>query len=271
LPSLSWGTLAEDHGFLVVWPQGLVFPNPQVPLPEPVVRLAGFVSATWNDGTGIFGAEANGVDDVGFLLKLVAALQTDGRVDSTRIYLSGHSNGALMAQRFALQTENLVAGVLAFSGGGQPNDPLWQPGGSYVADEYRPTPILFVHGTADAVVPFSKRWGPLAGAVPSLRGWALINGCADNATITEFSEEGYAHHRYDTCSDGVAVHLLEVQGAGHHPFTRGEEPFLLSTHNVIADCPFRRIPFFSEVDCLLHDLDTTALAWDFVSSFQLSL
>ena len=263
LPATGLGNIALEEGIVMVWPQGLAFANPFIPdvIPDFVLKLIGLVGPSWNDGSGLFGAEANGVDDMGFLQKLVQEISKNSLVDTSQLYFSGHSNGATMAQRFALQTENAVSAVIAISGAGMPNDDLWE--GSAAIEEYRPTPIILVSGTSDQVVPFSERRGPLSGAIPSLNGWADINGCTGNASVTLFAE--YASHQYNNCSNGAQVQLLEVYDAGHHPFSKGEEPFLLSTKNVIADCPFRKFPFFHESDCRLQDLDSTRLAWEAVS------
>jgi len=195
----------------------------------------------------------------------VELLVQDPQVDSKRLYFSGHSNGAVMSQRFALQTDTVVAGVVAVSGAAMPNDDQWQ--GSVSILDYNPTPIVFVAGTIDNVVPFASRRRALPGAIPALNGWAALNGCDGNAVLTDLGD--YSCHIFTSCNNSSEVILFEVEGAGHHPFTRGEEPFLLSPKDVIADCPFRGFPFFYEQDCMLQDSDTISLAWDFVSRFQL--
>lgn len=267
LPAMGWGNIAEDSGVVMIWPAGT--PTLQPGIPDAV----NFELSTWNDGSGLFGAEAIGIDDIGFLEKMLdIVLSNDDKnypnIDSNRVYISGHSNGAVMAQRFALQTNGIVAGVVAVAGAALPEDPEWSPGGN-VTEFYQPTPILLISGQVDNVVPFNERRGPLAGAIPSLNGWADINGCPSvDATVEEYDD--YIQHIFTGCGNGTEVALLEVKEAGHHPFSKGEGEFQISPFNIIADCPFRGIPFFYEPDCQLIDLDTTRLAWEFISAFQLN-
>jgi len=264
LPAMGWGTIANEDGVVVIWPEGS-----KSPLPGNVPDFVSMELNTWNDGSGLFGAEELGIDDVGFLQKMLTdVLSNDPRIDANRVYVSGHSNGAVLAQRFALQTRGVVAGVVAVAGAALPADPEWSPGGD-VIDGYGATPLVLVSGREDGVVPFDERRGPLAGAIPSLNGWAVVNGCPDvEATVVEYEE--YDQHSFTDCANKTAVTLLEVKGVGHHPFTKGKGQFQISPYNVIAECPFRGIPFFYEPDCQLIDLDTTRIAWDFISTFRLN-
>jgi len=276
LPSAGWGTQARKNGFVVVWPQGtsssLSF------IPDLPFGLSDFLSdlifgelATWNDGSGLFGAEEAGVDDIGFLQKMIPDVLASNPLllDPSRVYLSGHSNGAVMTQRFVLQTNGLIAGAVAMSGAAMPSDSEWSPGGEPII-EYEATPMMLISGTLDGVVPFSERRGPLAGAIASLEGWAFINGCPDpvNVVVSGQDYTEYTQYTYTGCDNAVEVALIKLK-AGHHTFTKGVEPFQISLYNVIADCPFRGPPFFYEPDCQLEKLDTTQLAWDFVKRFQL--
>merc|ERR1712232_943501 len=116
-------------------------------------------------------------------------------------------------------------------------------------------------GTLDEQVPFYERRGPLAGAIPSLEGWASINGCLDTVNVTireEESNSNYTEYLHTGCNNLAEVALIKVD-AGHHTFTKGVEPFQISDYDFIADCPFRGPPFFNEVDCQLEKLDTTQL------------
>lgn len=303
LPSLGWGTTAESVGMVVAWPQGSAHPLPSVShfLPNFVTNLLGLNVTCWNDGTGLFGAEDAWVDDVAFLEQVIMhtventlALQ-GALVDINRIYMSGHSNGATMAQRFALQSPGILDGVVAVSGSAMPRDPMWMPGGR-VSANYTPTPIALVHGSKDGIVPFDERRGPLAGAMASFDGWGRLNNCT---TVSRqiIENEGYTQYLYDGCQDDAQVSLYRITGQGHHPFWKGVIPFRIASVNVIAseykqqpnnyytrvylngsnsltiaplsilDCPFRGPPWFSECDCALASLDSMMIAWEFIGKF----
>lgn len=58
------------------------------------------------------------VDDTNYLRQQIKELIKDPRVDSTRIIVVGHSNGAFMAQKLACDASDLISGVVSFSGEG---------------------------------------------------------------------------------------------------------------------------------------------------------
>ncbi|MBI4254273.1 MAG: alpha/beta fold hydrolase, partial [Candidatus Rokubacteria bacterium] len=81
--------LADREGFVVVYPDGSG-------------RL-GRRLLTWNAGTCCGAAAAQNVDDVGFVLALLRDLARDLPLDPARVYATGHSNGAMMAYRLAIE------------------------------------------------------------------------------------------------------------------------------------------------------------------------
>src|SRR5262245_59516269 len=82
---------SDEAGFIVVWPQG--------------------VSASWNGDECCGAALAQNLDDVGFLRALVGLLAAVGNIDHSRVYATGHSNGASMAHRLACEAADVFAAV----------------------------------------------------------------------------------------------------------------------------------------------------------------
>lgn len=87
-------------------------------------------------------------DDVGFLKALVARIALDFSVDSNRVYVSGFSNGAMMANRIACEASDLFAAV-ALAGGRVEQGFECMP--------TSPLPLLQMNGGADESVPFDGR------------------------------------------------------------------------------------------------------------------
>jgi polyhydroxybutyrate depolymerase len=103
---------------------------------------------TWNGGYCCGSAAAAGVDDTGFL---VAVIEDAGRRFGTRprAYLTGMSNGAIMAQRVATERPGHVAALATVAG-------------TMEAARHRPgaaVPFLHIHGTADDMVPYAGGYG----------------------------------------------------------------------------------------------------------------
>ena len=79
----NFETLAETEGFIVVFPDG--------------------ADRTWNAGTCCGQAVSKDTDDVGFLAALIDQLKADLPVDPASVFMTGHSNGAMMAFRFGCE------------------------------------------------------------------------------------------------------------------------------------------------------------------------
>lgn len=186
----NWDGQADAGRFLVAYPDGM--------------------DRAWNAGTCCGVPKKRDIDDVGFITAMVAAIQSQVPVDGARIYVTGMSNGAMMALRLGCQTD-LFAAVAAVAG-------------TLLTDCSRavPTSLLQIHGTADDRVPFDGGPGKaktIAGApnvdgpsVPAVNAtWRGINGCGAPATSTA----GTVTTQTADCPGGRTVELISIAGAGH--------------------------------------------------------
>ena len=143
-------------------------------------------------------------------------------VDPARVYVAGFSNGGYMAQRLACDAADVFAAfasVAAAGYGGQPNicgDPI-------------PVPILFMHGTADAIVPFAglRQEGPngpitvLASVEQTFAYWAYRLGCGTGVQPTVLppvlspTMEVHVLDALD-CPPGGELQLVVIVGGGHN-------------------------------------------------------
>jgi polyhydroxybutyrate depolymerase len=82
--------------------------------PAILVYPAG-IDQSWNAGYCCHGAQARGVDDVGFIKTVVDhVLATQPDAAANRVYLTGYSNGGKMALRMACEAPTLFAGVASY-------------------------------------------------------------------------------------------------------------------------------------------------------------
>jgi polyhydroxybutyrate depolymerase len=185
-----WDAEADRGRFLVAFPDG--------------------EKASWNGGGGCCGQAAkNNVDDVAFLTEAVATIRGELTVDPDRIYVSGVSNGGIMAYRMACET-NLFAAV------GVDSTTMLVGCGHAV-----PASILHIHGTADPIIPYQggpgRRYSPSrppidGPSVPAVNAvWRTIDGCAAPTTTTA----GTLTTSTATCPDGRSVDLITIAEAGH--------------------------------------------------------
>ena len=90
----SFDKIADDHGAIVVYPDGVLGRNLPTDLQE---------NQAWNAGWCCAHSAKDRVDDVGFIERVVNFTLDMHNVDSDRIYASGWSNGCAMAQRLAME------------------------------------------------------------------------------------------------------------------------------------------------------------------------
>ena len=180
---------------------------------------------TWNAGGGQDGyncasgsACTSGVDDVGYTKALLADLAKRIDIDGRKIYATGFSNGAALAQRLACEAAETFAAIAPVSGENQ------------FAHAVACTPVqrvavLDIHGTADRCWPYLGGNGACidkdlyVSVAETLSGWTARNGCAATATLTTLPplpgvDDGTSvvRHTYSGCGAGGELEHLEVVG-----------------------------------------------------------
>lgn len=143
------------------------------------------------------------VQHTAYGLALVATAISGFHTDANRVYLAGHSIGAHFALYLATLLPNDVraVGVAAGFWGAGPRPAPVAPAGYYM-------PTFMVHGTADAVVPFS--WG--SAAFTSLYG---ANGCTRPTILPTLPAPAVAY-QWTHCRVGETRRMVElVHLTGH--------------------------------------------------------
>src|SRR5262249_3664876 len=88
--------------------------------------------------------------DVGFVRKVIAEVIAEYPVDRDRVFVAGHSNGAMFAYRFAAEASDLVAGAGIVAGSLEVDGP----------PPARPVPLVVFHGLQDKNVLWQGGKGP---------------------------------------------------------------------------------------------------------------
>jgi polyhydroxybutyrate depolymerase len=172
---------------------------------------------SWNDGRGVGPAARHGIDDVGFLSRLIDQFVAHEDADPARVYAVGMSNGAMMSLTLACRDSQQLAGVVAVAG-------LLPRSESCPLS--RPVAVAVIAGVDDPVVPYlggevAHHRGNVYSARQSVDLFGELDGChsreserglpdlaPDDGTITRVS--GWAD-----CRDGSEVRLYSVEGGGH--------------------------------------------------------
>jgi polyhydroxybutyrate depolymerase len=172
----SWSQMdavSEQNGFIIIYPAGL---------------------DCWNVGGTILPGCTAASDDVGFLNNVVTEVESHSCIDTKRVYVTGISNGSMMAQYMGCHFANIfaAAGGVAAGGGCAPS---------------RPLPIFYVLGTADNVV----GWDNGANAL----NWAKRDNCNTTTPVTVYDQGSTTCIVYQGCSAGVEVEFCAVTGMPH--------------------------------------------------------
>ncbi len=198
--------LAMDEGFIALFPEGTTRD----------VFVGDNLFLTWN-ASHCCGYGMNGsADDVGFLRRLINEIVATYPVDPSRIFVSGMSNGGMMAHRIAIEMSDQIAAIGTVVGA-MFGDELLPPS---------PVSAVIVNGAEDELIPvaggdigvgglFRNAWDgtPLAPSEFQATFWALANRCIDKPAAVE-TKPAYTLSRY-LCPPGVAVEYYVVEDNGH--------------------------------------------------------
>ncbi len=204
---------ADQNGYLVAYPDGTRISK--VLTPDPVAKQAQY---GWNAGECCGLPVTRHIDDVGFLLRVISDVAARTPVDLRRVYVTGISNGGMMAYAMASEASDHVAAISSVSG--QVELPTIHP--------TRAVPTMEFHSVDDPIA----KWQGVPNSNPKLRlsvmegidQWVKADGCDssphDGSPIVgapgSISQgETATLVTYDGCRSGSEVELWRFTGSGH--------------------------------------------------------
>ncbi|MHC4842786.1 MAG: PHB depolymerase family esterase [Planctomycetota bacterium] len=178
----GFGSLADSEGFIVVWPYGLC--------------------ESWNSGAACCPpANEDNIDDVGFLRKMVEKVSAQHDIDTNRIYVTGLSNGASMAQRLANEASDIIAAVAGVS------LHLLVP----EAADYAPVSVIILYGNKD--IDIYEPEGFIT-AKENFNKWKTMNECKGSYVDT-WKDGDSVTWTYQDCADDTEVSIVTIDKGGH--------------------------------------------------------
>ena len=196
--------VSDQNNFIVAWPQGYGIAPP------------GF---SWADGRNT-SADQAGIDDIGFIDKLIDTLIARYYVDTNRIYICGFSNGGFMVQRIACQLPDRFAAMASL--GSSMDTILYQN-----CNPSKPIPMAFFNGTADPAMPYGG--GPMQNpqvipVVPvdtTVQFWVTHNNCQTANPVFNFpdtftTDNSTAElYNFTNCECNADVKFYKLINGGH--------------------------------------------------------
>lgn len=194
--------LADRAGFMVVYPDGY--------------------KGSWNDcrkGSDTPAKQAD-LNDTAFLSELVERMRVDAGIDPARVFAMGFSNGGQMGLRLLAERPAMLAG-LALVGANLPTPDC------SLCNWSKAVPLLMVHGTEDAIVPyqggqvslFGRKRGHVLSSQDTALAFARLAGAdaaSAHALTTTPADPRLPVDLQTWSRDGhVQVALYTVRGGGH--------------------------------------------------------
>lgn len=199
--------LADQEGVVVAYPEGS----------GPFLR-------SWNAGDCCGYAKQRGIDDVGFIASVLQDLARRLPIDRTRVYVTGYSNGAMMAHRVAAEMPERIAAIAAVAG-------------VLAMDHFapsRPVPVLHIHSVDDSRELYGDESGPPFPITSAsahdhpvefeLARWVDRDECRAEAQVAEHRARPAKDGRpaqtatrlvYTPCMTAAEVQLWRLTGVGH--------------------------------------------------------
>ncbi|MFQ3549313.1 MAG: alpha/beta fold hydrolase [Armatimonadota bacterium] len=220
---------ADEEGFIVAYPNG------SGNLPNHLL--------TWNAGNCCGYALENDIDDVRFIKDMIESLIKQLKVDPNRVYVTGFSNGGMMAYRLACEIPKYIAAIAVVSGSM-----------NIECKSKEPVSVLIMHGTADKNViyeggkpkqQFDKHLRSDSSVAYAASYWVRRNDC-DN-TAKPIINGKVIKTVYDNGKNGTSVVVYKLIGVGH------VWPGNTKKTSLTRDPAFL-------------DIDATDIIWDFFKS-----
>ena len=214
--------IADTAGFLIVHPMG---------------TLDGSNQPYWNSGWG------GAVDDIGFTSALIDSLALTYSINQERVFSTGMSNGGFMSYTLACELSTRIAAIASVTGDFNINQ-------FTTCNPAHPMPVMEIHGTADATVPYSGT-AAFATIPNTLSYWTAFNSCDLPAIMTPVPNinliDGCTaeHYLYSNGLNGVEVEHYKIIGGGH---TWPNAPITVGITNRDIDASIKIWEFFMQYD-----------------------
>ncbi len=201
--------VSEREGFLAVYPAGT----------GPIASAL----LTWNAGFNCCGyALDQDVDDVGFLEAMLDDLADRIAYDPGRVYVTGHSNGAIMAYRLAAEAADRVAAIVPVAGAMALRDPIPSRGVAILHIHSVDDPRALYDGGEGPPFPGTRRTVVHEPVTAALAFWVALQGCdPDPEELALRTGTGrdrgqtLTHLRWRGCREGSVVEHMRLAGVGH--------------------------------------------------------
>lgn len=200
----GFNRLADQSGFIVGYPAAL--------------------NKFWNDGRedSISLSHYNDIDDVGFLEKVIEYGIDSFRIDPSRVFISGISNGGLMSFKLACESSKKIKAIAAVSASLALDQLVTCSADTTIS-------VMIINGTRDPIMPYDggeikfnqQSRGVVLSTEETINFWKEENKCKekvikkDVSNTNTFDETRSEKFIYNNCENDSKVELITVNNGGH--------------------------------------------------------
>ncbi len=202
--------LAEQEGFIVVFPQATALDREDYPACAQYLPAGSGAAIRWNTGSNWTLQYCAAIDDVGFVSDIVDWFEANYNIDRSRVYATGMSNGAMFSYYVAVMLPGTFAGIA----------PICSPMTLNLRPEdLSPTTVIVMMGTADPELPYGGSARTYS-TDDTIAMWMEADNTGTEPVQTVWgptSQDSTAVHRYvySGGTNGTQVILFKVDGGGH--------------------------------------------------------
>ena len=231
--------VSNQNRFLAIYPQGIGSAPP------------GF---SWADGRNTTADQA-GIDDIGFISKLIDSLFIDYNIDTNRVYICGYSNGGFMTQLLACEVPERFAAIGGL--GCSMDTSLFQS-----CNPNQAVPMAYFSGTADPEVPFNggvmnnPSVTPIVPVDTAVQFWVENNNCQTPEPVVNLPDIDPSDsstielYKFTECNCDADFYYYKILNGGH----------------TWPGVPISQFPQLGNTN---EDIHASFELWDFFSRFSL--
>jgi polyhydroxybutyrate depolymerase len=196
---------SDKRGFLYAFPDGTIDP---------------MNNRFWNATDACCDLYGSKVDDSTYITDIIKSLEKDYTVDTAKVYLVGHSNGAFMDYRMACDHADLITAIAPLNGA------MWLD--TSKCKPANPVSVLDIRSTSDETINYQG--GAIIGhkypsAAVTEADWLAFDHCGKAATAGKpldldtnlpGAETSVAIHA-SGCAGGSTVEVWTINGGTHIP------------------------------------------------------
>ena len=227
--------LADENGYVLVYPEG---------------RKKQWRLGVPSESTSLYS------EDVGFIKKMVEALEKEFVLDKERIFIVGMGSGGVMAFQMACEVPGMFRAVGVVTGAMQDTT-------AENCTRASKTSLLVMNGTENPILPYdggtmltrSARSVRVLSTDESVANWLKNNGCLFHAEEHLIPDQdmrdgtSVAQYTYSGCEEDVQVVLYKIDGGGH-TWPGG-----------------RQYSKQERIGRTTRDIDASEKIWDFLATF----